>query len=451
MTAIAAPPPHGSGPGSPAENVSVGTGPAIAGTALPHECMTSPGAAPRPSRRTGSTRLIGVDAARGVAMLAMVVLHVLPPVASDGTMSLAWRLSAWNAAALFALVAGVAVALSNGRTVPPRGPAWAVSASGMAVRAFVIGGMGLALGAVVPIDRAAVILPYYAVLFLLAIPLLRLPVRPLVLLTLVLAVTVPLLSYATRSVLPEGIVAGAAQANPVLSDVRDAPVRLTFELLLAGVYPALTYLVYLCAGLAIGRLRLDLRWVVVTLALVGVAIALAASAVTWFLLERLGGEAALRTVALRSMTLSEYADLRVWGADGEVPTTSLWWLAILTPHSGTPTTLLFMIGVGMAIVGAMILLGRVAASLLTPFVVLGSMTLSLYVAHLLLLSAPFVTVRDGAEFGLHLALLFTFAWVWRRRSGRGPLEWVLTWSTRGTRAIAERSAAREREPVPISG
>jgi uncharacterized membrane protein len=419
--------------------------------ALPHDCLSDPALEPRPARRTGARRLIGVDAARGVAMLAMIVLHVLPAAAADGIMSLPWRLAAWNASALFALVAGIAVALSNGRTVPPQGPAWVASASGMAVRALVIGCMGLLLGAVVPIERAAVILPYYAVLFLLAIPLLRLPVRRLVPLTLVLAVTVPLLSYVIRSVLPEAVLAGASQANPVLTDVRDEPVRLAVELLLTGVYPALTYLVYLCAGLAIGRLRLELRRVVVSLTLAGVALATAASATTWLLLERLGGEAALQTVALRTMTFTEYADLRIWGADGEVPTTSLWWLTILTPHSGTPTTLLFMIGVGMAIVGSMLLLSRVAASLLGPFVVLGSMTLSLYVAHLLLLSAPFLTVRDATEFWLHLGALLTFAWVWRLWSVRGPLEQVLTWATRGTRHLSGRFATHGRGPVPTTG
>jgi uncharacterized membrane protein len=418
---------------------------------LPHDCVEDPALELRPSKRTSSRRLIGIDAARGVAMLAMIVLHILPPAADDGTMSLPWRLSAWNASALFALVAGIAIALSNGRTVPPQGPAWAASASGLAVRAVVIGAMGLALGMLVPIERAAVILPYYAVLFLLAIPLLRLPVRRLLPLTIGLALVVPLLSYATRSLLPEALLVGAGEANLVLTDVRDAPVQLVVELLLTGVYPALTYLVYLCAGLTIGRLRLDLRWVAVTLTGVGAAMAAAASATTWLLLERFGGEVALQSAALRTMTFAEYTDLRIYGADGEVPTTSLWWLAILTPHSGTTPTLLFMIGVGMAIVGSMLLISRVAASLLLPFVVLGSMTLTLYTLHLLLLSAPFITIRDASEFWLHLAVLLAFAWVWRLWSVRGPLEQVLTWSTRGTRRFSEQVVTRAREPVTTSG
>jgi uncharacterized membrane protein len=451
MNAPPAPRPVGGGQVTPTVHDRADAVLAPADAALPHACLSDPQRQLGPPSRVGSRRLVGVDAARGVAMLAMVSLHVLPPTGADGTMSLAWRLSTWNAAALFALVAGVAVGLANGRTQPPHGPAWVASASGLAVRAVVIGGMGLALGAVVPIDRAAVILPYYAVLFLLAIPLLRLPARCLAFLTLVLAVTVPVASFVARSVLPEGILAGVGPNNPTVSDLRDAPVQLSFELLLTGTYPALTYLVYLCAGLAIGRLRLELRRVVVTLTLAGVAIAAAASATSWYLLERSGGEAALQSVALRSMTLSEYLDLRIWGADGEVPTTSLWWLAILTPHSGTPTTLLFMTGVGMAILGSLLLLSRVTSAMLRPFVVLGSMTLSLYVLHLLLLSAPFVTVRDAREFGLHLVILFAFAWVWRHWSARGPLEQVLTWSSRGTRLRLERSSTRGRDPAPVSG
>jgi hypothetical protein len=78
------------------------------------------------------------------------------------------------------------------------------------------------------------------------------------------------------------------------------------------------------------------------------------------------------------------------------------------------------------------------------------MTLSLYTLHLLLLSRRF-TLRDASEFWLHLAVLLTFAWVWRLWSARGPLEQVLTWSTRGTRRLSEQVVTRAREPVTSSG
>lgn len=402
--------------------------------AIPHACH--PDSVPRqdPSGRTArrakSRRLIGVDAARGVAMLAMVVVHILPPTSPQGDMSLPWLFSVWNAAALFALVSGISLALSTGRTSPPRGRAWASAGVGLAVRAVLIGAIGLLLGEVVPIARAVVILPYFAVLFLLAIPLLRLRVRWLVPLTLVVGVGVPLLSQAWRADLP-----AASLTNPTFSDLVTAPGELGIELLLTGVYPALPYLVYVCAGLAIGRARLDLRKTVSTMTIAGLALAAAASATAWYLMERAGGSEALQAVALESMPLVDYLDQRVWGFNGSVPTTSDWWLAVLAPNSGTPVDLLFTTGLAVAIVGASIFLSRVAAPLLFPLALIGSMTLTLYVGHLLLLSAPFIAARGSDEFWLHLALLVGFAALWRLWFTRGPLEQILSVATERTRRL----------------
>ena len=59
-----------------------------------------------------------------------------------------------------------------------------------------------ALGSVVPADWAAVILPYYALLFVFAIPLLVLPTRALVVLAGVLAIGMPLLGQVLRAGIP---------------------------------------------------------------------------------------------------------------------------------------------------------------------------------------------------------------------------------------------------------
>ncbi|NKX55019.1 hypothetical protein [Arthrobacter mobilis] len=73
--------------------------------------------------------------------------------------------------------------------------------------------------------------------------------------------------------------------SPTLTDVFDDPVRSASLLLLTGYYPALPWMAYICAGLAIGRLNLSSRRTAVWLLAGGVLLATAAWAVSAALLE----------------------------------------------------------------------------------------------------------------------------------------------------------------------
>jgi uncharacterized membrane protein len=64
-----------------------------------------------------------VDAARGVALAGMASVHILPVVARDGTETVAGAVAAGRASALFAVLAGVGIALSTGGRVRPQRPA----------------------------------------------------------------------------------------------------------------------------------------------------------------------------------------------------------------------------------------------------------------------------------------------------------------------------------------
>jgi uncharacterized membrane protein len=404
--------------------------------ALSHACEPAPsadvsgtpastgaGAGGRPR-----SRLIGIDAARGIALVGMMGVHIFEPADSDGTMSLAWTLAGGKSAALFALLAGVGIAFTSGRR-PPHGVAWRANAAALVVRALLIGTVGLLLGYVVPGSFAAVILPYYALLFVLAIPLLSLSVRWLIGLAGLIAVAVPILSHLLRAHLPT-----APEYNPTFSDVWHRPLELLRELALTGVYPALAWMAYLCAGLAVGRTVLTSRRTVARIGLIGLALVFASMAVSWLLLDVLGGRVRLETVALRSMSADEFKDIITWGPTGVTPTDTGWWLATRLPHSSTPPDLLFTIGVALAVLAACILLGRATTAVLRPLAAPGSMTLTLYSLHLLMLSSPFDPENDLTSFLIQVLVVVTFALVWSRYHTRGPLEAVVARATGAVRS-----------------
>ena len=116
----------------------------------------------------------------------MVAAHVLAARTPDGELTLTSRLVDGRASALFAVLAGVSLALMSGRRTPLPGPAMRRVALGLAVRALLVALLGLGLG---ELDTGiAVILTYYGVLFLLGLPFLALRARPLLLLALAWAV-----------------------------------------------------------------------------------------------------------------------------------------------------------------------------------------------------------------------------------------------------------------------
>lgn len=381
-------------------------------------------------------RLAGIDVARAIALVGMMAVHVMEPLTPAGEMSLAWTLSSGKSAALFAVLAGVGLAFSS-KGLDRFGPRWQATAASLVVRSLLITVIGLALGSLVSSDTAAVILVFYGVLFVLAIPLLTLSVRALVVLTGVFAITLPVLSHLVR-----GFLSAPVLGNPTFGDLL-TPGQLITELTLTGYYPALPWLAYMCAGLAIGRSQLSGRLFVLGMTAGGVVLAAASSGVSWLLLNGLGGREQLAEVALQDMSRGQFTELLMQGPSGILPTSSPWWLAVDSPHSTTPLDLLHTIGVAMAVLGFAIILGWIARSAVRPLAAAGSMPLTLYSAHLLLLISP-LTV-DGAEItslALHSFVLITFAVWWSQRFDRGPLEhavWKVT--SRARDLVLERPEA----------
>jgi hypothetical protein len=377
-----------------------------------------------------------VDAARGVALLGMMAVHVLPPVASDGSVSPAYVVAAGRSAALFAVLAGVGLALLSGGSRPRSGRALRRAQVAVLVRAVVLVALGLVLGTFE--SGVAVILVYYGLMFVLIVPALGLQARTLAVLAGVVALVVPLLSHLVRPLLPP------PTYEVPTPQIVERPWSAFTELTLTGYYPALPWMAYLLAGLAVGRLVLTDTQVARRLLVAGLALAVGARVASSLLLDGLGGRDVLRAEVGEVFGLPLDLALRV-GLYGTTPTGSGWWLAVASPHTATPLDLATTIGSSLAVLGLLLLLLPRPRWWAAPLVAVGGMTLTLYTLHVLLLSGPLPGGGAGA-YVAHVVVAVAVALPWRRFVGQGPLEYV----TQGiARAVSGAVVAEDPGTRPV--
>lgn len=382
--------------------------------------------APRTTRR-----LTGVDAARGFALFGMVAVHTLPLFHEDtGDPTLTWTLFAGHSSALFATLAGVSLAFTTGGRTPHTGRRRTASRWAQVCRAAIIALVGFLLGfLVLPWDN---ILIYYGVFFLLAIPFLGLRIRYLLLSAGLFALISPFVMQWSLGFLPAHV-----YDNPSLLDLVQDPGGVAAHLFLTGSYPALPWMTFVCAGIALGRMNLAHRRVQAGLAAVGAALA----AVTWAasdLALRLGGYDAIAG-ATPWMSEEEIDEILVFGADPELPTSTLWWLLVPGAHSNTPFSLLLSLGLAVFTLGVFLLLPRAVGRALMPLTAMGAMTFTLYVAHLLVMWLELFWDAPQLWFWGQIAAFALVAVLWQRYLGQGPLEKVVT---RSTKAVSRRVLAR---------
>lgn len=390
--------------------------------------------------RTASRRIVGVDIARFLALVGMMATHILPGVDPDGQgIPLVQQVAGGRSAALFATLAGVSLALVTGRTAPLRGRLLSAARAGVVARAMVIGLIGLILGSFD--SGVAVILAYYAVLFVLAVPFLGLGWRPLAALALGWALVGPVLSHLVRPSLPAPTY-DIASVEQLLT----APHILVTELLVTGYYPAALWLAYIFAGMAVGRLALDKVHVAVGLTVVGAALAVAAWGVSWLLLYRSGGYEVLeRTLPPDSVIARLPLDVTLQhGFYGTTPTASWWWLGTSAPHSSTPFDFLHTIGTSLLVLGLALLVGRLAPRVLGIVFAGGGMTLTLYTAHVFALAAAIGPDRGPALYFYHMVAALAFGALWRSAYGSGPLERVTAMASTTASAAVRALPARDR-------
>lgn len=321
-------------------------------------------------------RIIGIDLARCLALLGMITAHLVTGTDGPGGVGTWYQITSGRSAALFAVLAGVSLALVTRRRgeESPTGSRLAIL-----VRGILIAFLGLILGA---FDSGlAVILTFYGVLFLLAIPVITWSAGKLGLLALGWGLLSPIVSLAVRPHLPEPTfeVPGPASLGH--------PLQLLTELTVTGYYPVLTWATYLFAGLAIGRLDLRSAAVRRRLFTYGAWLAVLALAAARMLTRSPAVRADLVATYDRWEPVSSWADLdgvlRI-GLYGTTPTGSWSWLWVWSPHSGSMVDLAHTVGTSMLVIGACLMIvatvGR-GASWLRVAAGAGTMTLTLYAVH----------------------------------------------------------------------
>lgn len=359
------------------------------------------GGAGRPTLGRVKQRIVGVDIARGLAVIGMFVAH-LGDSGPDGQHSPSWFVVAdGRPSAMFAILAGLSIALFTGGRTAPRGPALTHGWLRIATRAGVVLVIGLLLELLQ--TPVAVILPSYAVTFLLVAPFIAL--RPWVVgvLAAVAAVVGPTLLAL--------LIAPRADGNvPVEAQVGD---NYLLDLVLTGYYPALVWIAYMLLGLCVGRLDLRSPAVQGFMSVTGIGLALVGYGAGSYLQQIVVPDSELTAQLIRS-----------------------------DPHSDATLELLGNAGVTLAVLGVLLALttlppvARVARVLLQPLAATGAMALTAYSLHIVAIAILGDEVvwypESNAVLAWFVVVTLVVCAAWMRLVGRGPLEWVMRRLTVGS-------------------
>ncbi len=345
-----------------------------------------------------STRILGIDTARGVAVLGMIVAHV------GLTRELRWTdPGSWLALAngrssiLFALLAGVSLALLSGRVRPPVGAELVAARLRIVIRALLLFALG---GVLTALDSGvSVILQIYALLFVCALPFLSWRPRRLLVLAAGWAVIAPPVAVWLADLLP-------TSCDPEVAACAGAQIT---DLAVTGDYPALVWITFALTGLALGRSDL--------------------------------GEHAVRVrmlVAGPVMMLAGYGSAWAIGHFTDIDTESGWGrLLSAEPHFGSTFEIVGSLGFAMTVLATLLLSADRLRPALYPIAAVGSIPLTVYAAHIiairLLGDASTAPTGNGLLAAFTIAVLAA-ATVWVATFGRGPIERLVTWvSSRSTR------------------
>ncbi|MFD6091449.1 heparan-alpha-glucosaminide N-acetyltransferase domain-containing protein [Oerskovia sp. NPDC060338] len=381
-------------------------------------------------------RVPGVDLARGLAILGMFAAHV-GVTSDDFATGEGWlSLVHGRSSILFALVAGVSLALVSGRRTPLVGVPALQARTRILVRAVLL----LAIAGLLDLlgTPVALILGFYAAYFVLALPFLRWSPPRLAGLALVVAVVGPPVAYWLPEVMLRAELWLPMDGSGALTDF-----------LLTGTYPAAVWMAFVLGGLAVGRLDLASRRLQVSLLAGGLVTSLAAymasALVTGgWLTAVLAGSGPAARIEQQAADASGIYQPEPLPWSSPLPTSDYLWLA--GPHTNTTLEVLGSGGFALAVLGLCLLLGssRAVLRVLAPLAAVGSMALTVYCLQVLAIWAwedQLMSATGNGELALLVVASLVFATVWRWALGRGPLERFVGW-------VAGRAASIPAAPAP---
>jgi uncharacterized membrane protein len=415
-----------------------------------------PGRAEPPRPSIG--RILGLDLARALAVFGMYYSHVGPYGGSDNAfLAFLADIPHGRSSALFATLAGLSlVLLSGGRTVPT-GRDGRQRAVTIVIRAIVLLAIGTALTA--SGTGIVVILAFYGVYFLLALPFRRLRARTLAIMAAGVAVLGPIANHLLTFTGDWMWTVG--DYDPIAKLGGDGVMSILFN----GTYPAVTWMAYIFAGMALGKLALGEKATQVRLAIAGPVLALLGYGGSWLL---------LKLPVFANLMSDDFLDIddekwkaldKLWETDpekaeakfdalfpddfGDKGDFSMWspeslsGLLTASPHSNTTFETVGNIGVAITVIVAAVALlsrSRLAAKLLTPFTAVGAMSLTVYVGHVF--AFDWLSDREGTALmgtgGMTLwfiGVATAFAFLWSRFFKRGPLEYGMTLLTKPAKLV----------------
>ncbi|WP_422115559.1 heparan-alpha-glucosaminide N-acetyltransferase domain-containing protein [Brachybacterium sp. UNK5269] len=460
-----------------------------------------PGPGERLRRLVSPPRINALDAARALAILGMIGAHVgnIPPFDPSAPLSYLSVVHG-HSSLLFAVLAGISIALMTGRTrlpEPAELPGLRLGLLGRGATIFVIGLMLEMLG-----TGVAVILAFYGIMYVAAMPVLRLRPSRLILLAALIALVGPLV-VTVAEVLSLGVAGEGAY------------------LVLIGVYRFTAWAPLMLVGMALGRLPLERRHVAAAIAGVGAGLAVVGTivgmlaALSFSLLPSFPGSSSSWDSSVSSgagtdssswveeydeMVPAEQVDITgmvcyppypgdptvyceppgyaqkwmgeesSWQLEGEsagwetypeqLGLMDPWWMiasSLVSPdaHSGSTVEIIRSAGLSMLVIGVLLLVARPLRWLLLPLSALGAMPLTAYSAHVLALFAllgPGGWMASNLAWLLMSAVLIALCLAWSAFRGRGPLERVTAWSARRARgpllAVAPTAPGAEARTPP---
>lgn len=334
---------------------------------------------PAPTRR-----LFAIDAARGLALIGMIIVNV-GPVASESALQRAWLAPYGRASVLFVVVAGISMSLF---LRPGQGPRRMLI---LVWRAGILLAGGLLLG-LLP-HGVNVILPLYGALFLATLVLFWMPSWVLIALGAAFIAIGPLI-FVGESLDHAGDGSFYLRWTATPSD-------LVHTLFLTRPYPFVVWVVPFILGLLLGRVDLRSQGAQKMMIWIGLGAAAAGLAASELLTAILG------------------------------PFESGYGLLLTgTPHGQMPLWLLSSLGSATLALGLLLYFWSKMGAVSRPLVFAGQIALTLYVLHLVVLAV--VRPDGGFTFlggvGVSLTLIIVCliaATLWLGRFAVGPLEWVM--------------------------